>query len=198
MTPERYRQIGELYHAALEVDADDRAAFLARACAGDEEMRREVESLIASHEEAADFIAEPALAEAAGLLADSEADALIGETISRYKIVSLIGVGGMGQVYLAEDAELGRRVALKLLPEQFTSDTDRVRRFRQEARAASALNHPNIITIHEIGKAGERHYIATEYIEGETLRARLEGGCLRPTRRARHSHTNGECPGRGA
>ena len=86
----------------------------------------------------------------------------------------------MGQVYLAEDTQLGRRVALKLLPEHFTSDSDRVRRFRQEARAASALNHPNIITIHEIGKAGERHYIATEYIEGETLRVRLDGGRLRP------------------
>ena len=179
MTPERYRQIGELYHAALEVDAEERAAFLDRACAGDEEMLREVESLIASHEEAADFIAEPALAVAAGLLADGPTDALIGQLVSRYKIVSLIGAGGMGQVYLAEDTELGRSVALKLLPEHFTNDSDRVRRFRQEARAASALNHPNIITIHEIGKAGERHYIATEFIDGETLRARLEGGRLR-------------------
>ncbi|MCM3871629.1 MAG: protein kinase, partial [Pyrinomonadaceae bacterium] len=173
MTPERYRQIGELYHAALEVDIEERAAFLDRACAGDDEMRREVESLINSHEEAADFIAKPALAVAAGLFADSQANALIGKSVSRYRILSLIGAGGMGQVYLAEDTELGRRVALKLLPEHFTSDSERVRRFRQEARAASALNHPNIITIHEIGKAGERHYIATEYIEGETLRERL-------------------------
>jgi Tol biopolymer transport system component len=180
MTPERYRQIGELYHAALEVDEDDRAAFLERACAGDEEMRREVESLVISHEEAADFIAEPALAVAAELLADGEADALTGQAISHYRILSLIGAGGMGQVYLAEDTQLGRRVALKFLPEHFTSDSERVRRFRQEARAASALNHPNIITIHEIGQAGQRHYIATEYIEGETLRDRLDGRRLRP------------------
>src|SRR5262245_27292717 len=96
--------------------------------------------------------------------------------ISHYRIMSFIGAGGMGEVYLAEDASLGRKVALKILSAEFTRNEDRVRRFQQEARAASSLNHPNILTIHEIGQTGEFHYIATEFIEGQTLRNRLAAG----------------------
>jgi serine/threonine protein kinase len=178
MTPERYRQIGDLYHAALEVDSGERAALLETACAGDAELRREVESLIASHDQGADFIASPALAVAAELIAARETDALLGQTIARYRVLSLIGAGGMGRVYLAEDPELGRRVALKLLPEYFTHDKNRVQRFHQEARAASALNHPNILTVHEVGQVDGTQFIATEYVEGRTLRARLTFGPL--------------------
>jgi eukaryotic-like serine/threonine-protein kinase len=98
---------------------------------------------------------------------------MIGETLSHFRIISKIGAGGMGEVYLAEDTRLDRKVALKLLPAQFTKDEDRVRRFEQEARAASALNHPNIITIHDIGRADELHFIATEFIDGQTLRQRM-------------------------
>ncbi len=170
MTPERYRQIGELYHAALEREAGERASFLEKACAGDPELRREVESLIASHEQRADFMAASALTVAAGMLAESEAGGLTGQTIGRYCVQSLLGAGGMGRVFLAEDAGLGRRVALKLLREYFTHDESHVHRFRREARAASALNHPNIVTIHEIGQSGPVHFIATEFIDGETLR----------------------------
>jgi len=173
MTPERHREIGELFHAALEVDATERAAFLERACAGDATLRREVESLLASHEQASGFIASPALAVAAGLLANSETDTLLGRTIARYRVLSLVGAGGMGRVYLAEDTELGRRVTLKLLPEYFTHDKSQVQRFRQEARAASALNHPNIVTVHEVGQVDGTEFIVTEYVEGETLRDRL-------------------------
>src|SRR5437667_4547608 len=97
-------------------------------------------------------------------------------TISHYRILSKLGAGGMGEVYLAEDTKLERKVAIKLLPAEFTQDADRVRRFIQEAKAASALNHPNIITVHEIGEAEGTRYIATEFIEGETLRQRLAGG----------------------
>jgi serine/threonine protein kinase len=176
MTPERYRQIGDLYHAALEFDAGERAAFLETACVGDAELLREVESLIVSHDQGADFIASPALAVAAELIAASETDALLGQTIARYRVLSLIGAGGMGRVYLAEDPELGRRVALKLLPEYFTHDKNQVQRFHQEARAASALNHPNILTVHEVGQVDGTQFIATEYVEGQTLRARLTLG----------------------
>ena len=174
MTPERYRQVGEIYHAALDVEPDKRAVFLDQACADDAELRNEVESLIASNEQAVDFIASPALAVAAELLAQTDADQLIGKTIAHYRILSLIGTGGMGRVYLAEDTTLGRRVALKFLPEYFTNDKNQVQRFRQEARAASALNHPNILTVYEVGQVGGTEFIATEYVEGETLRARLK------------------------
>src|SRR5215204_271375 len=171
MTPERYRQIGEIYHAVLEVDREKRGAFLDQSCAGDEVLRREVESLIASHEQASDFIETPALAVAAGMF--SRRDSLVGQKIANFHVLSLIGEGGMGEVYLAEDTRLGRRVALKLLSPAFTSDADRMRRFVQEARAASALNHPNILTVHEIGRANGFDFIATEFIEGETLRSSM-------------------------
>src|SRR5690348_5820946 len=98
------------------------------------------------------------------------------DEIAHYRVISKLGAGGMGEVYLAEDTRLDRKVALKLLPEQFTRDEDRVRRFIQEAKAASALNHPNIITIFEIGQTDGRHYITTELIEGETLRQKLSRG----------------------
>jgi TolB-like protein/Tfp pilus assembly protein PilF len=175
MTPERYRQIGELFHAALEVDTGQRAAFLERGCAGDMELRHEVESLINSHEVGKDFIAAPALSVAAEMLATGEANSLTGQTIARYRVLSLVGTGGMGRVYLAEDAALNRRVALKLLPEPFTNDKNQLQRFHQEARAASALNHPNIVTVYEVGAWQGRDFIATEFVEGVTLRTRMRG-----------------------
>ena len=182
MTPERYRKIGELFHAALELGADERNAFLERECAGDAELRREVESLIRSHEEGGGVIDEPPMSVAAGLLAEDMAKTVVGQTLAgRYRVLSLLGAGGMGRVYLAEDAELGRRVALKLLPEHLTHDAEQARRFRQEARAASALNHPNIITVYGIEQADGSSVIASEYIEGEPLRARLSRGALPPS-----------------
>src|SRR5262249_15133323 len=180
MTPERYRQVGEIYHAALAVETHKRTAFLDHACAGDAELRSEVESLIASNEQAEDFIDEPALVVAAELLAETDADALIGQTIARYRIDSLLGAGGMGRVYLAEDTVLGRRVALKFLPEYFTNDKNQVQRFRQEAHAASALNHPNILTVYEVVQVSGAEFRASEYVEGETLRARLKNGSFTP------------------
>jgi serine/threonine protein kinase/Tol biopolymer transport system component len=178
MTPERYKQIGEAYHAALDLAPAERASFLDRICAGDPGLRREVESLIASHERAGDFFVAPALAVAAEMLAKDGADDLIGQAVGRYQILSLVGAGGMGRVYLAEDRELGRRVALKFLPEYFTNDKSQVQRFRQEARAASALNHPNILTVYEVGQVNGTEFIAAEYVEGETLRALLTRGSL--------------------
>src|SRR5258705_9498457 len=174
MTPERYKIVGDLFHAALELSPVERAAFLDQQCGDDVPLKREVESLIASHNAASDFVDSPAMAVAAELLLNNETDELIGKTIGRYSVRSLLGVGGMGRVYLAEDLELGRRIALKVLLKAFTHDERQLQRFRQEARAASALNHPNILTVHEIGEVEGTCFIATEYIEGETLRDRLQ------------------------
>ncbi len=175
MTPERYEQIGRLYHAALECEPAERAAFLAEARGADGSLRREVASLIASHEQAGAFIEQPPDDVAAGW--QVAAGALPVRSFAHYRMLSLLGKGGMGEVWLAEDTQLRRKVAIKLLPAEFTTDAERVRRFAQEARAASALNHPNIITIYEIGEAstesGDTHYIVTEYVEGETLRQRM-------------------------
>ena len=175
MKPEQWREINLLFHSALEREPSQRAAFLDRACAGDESLRNEVEAFIAAHDEAGNFIEAPAFVVATEMLKDHEGQSLVGHSFGPYGIVAAIGAGGMGEVYLAEDSRLGRKVALKLLPSYFTMDEERVRRFQQEARAASALNHPNIITIHEIGQVEQRHFISTEFIDGETLSQHLDG-----------------------
>jgi serine/threonine protein kinase len=178
MKPERWQRIQEMYHAALDSAANQRSALLAEACADDDALRREVEVLLAANEQAGGFLATPALElEAKNIAAENSEPNLsiqVGQELSHYKIISRIGVGGMGEVFLARDSVLERRVALKLLPVQFTQNAERLQRFVREAKAASALNHPNIITIYEIGEVatalGNTHFIATEYIEGETLR----------------------------
>lgn len=175
MTPEEWREAKALLQSALELPPKEREDFLARRC-GDEAMRREVRSLIASYEKAGDFGETPA----ATILSDDE-DKTAKRILSRvgpYEINALIGSGGMGEVYLATDTRLGRKVALKVLPAQLAGDDDRVLRLAQEARAASALNHPNIVTIHELTQFGSSHYIVQEYVDGETLRARLSRGTL--------------------
>ena len=173
MTPERLQQIEDLYHSALEQDSAERAAFINNSCNGDEELRHEVESLLVSHEQAGDFIEAPVHEVAARLIADNKKRSMVGRAIGHYQIIELLGAGGMGEVYLARDKTLGRQVALKLLPDYFTRDEARVRRFQQEARTASGLNHPNILTIYEISQIDGQHFIATEFIDGETLRERL-------------------------
>ena len=178
MTPERWQQIEELYHAALERPAAERAAFLAEVGARDPALRGEVEVLLGANDRAGNFINEPAFARAADWLGAKRAATLVGQTLGHYEVLTPIGAGGMGEVYLAEDTQLGRKVALKLLPPQFTADADRVRRFKQEARATSALNHPYIIAVYEVGQAGELHFIATEFVEGEALSKRIKRGPL--------------------
>jgi serine/threonine protein kinase/Tol biopolymer transport system component len=172
MTPERWQQVKHIFNAAIEQDPMFRPAFLAEACGADADLRSEVESLISSHEEGGSFIDSPAF-EAAGLFAEETTELRPGQLLGSYEVVAPIGAGGMGEVYLAEDRRLGRKVAIKLLPASFTRSADRVRRFEREARAASALNHPNILTIFEVGQADGVHFIVTEFIEGETLRQRL-------------------------
>jgi serine/threonine-protein kinase len=173
MTPERWQQIDQLYQAALDQEAADRSKFISSACGDDAELRREVESLLKAHEHAGSFIAEPALRSAAKLLARDQKSSLIGTTLAHYRIESILGAGGMGEVYLALDAKLNRRVALKLLPASFINYANQLGRFEQEARAASALNHPNIITIYEIGEVDGRHFIVTEFVDGQTLREQM-------------------------
>src|SRR5262249_629774 len=176
MTPERWRQINDLFQSAAERAPERRAAFLEEACGSDEGLRREVESLIACDESSGNFIESPAFEIAPELLTNEMAGALVGELIGHYRIKSLIGVGGMGEVYLAQDEQLGRKVALKFLPERLTTNQTQLSRFKSEARAASVLNHPNILTVYEIGMERNRHFIATEFIEGMTLRASLARG----------------------
>ena len=175
MRPERWREIESLYHEARSLEGDERAAFLERSCAGDEPLRRELESLLSFEHRAENFIEQPAFEVAATMLRE-QSESHIGRTVGPYEVLSLIGAGGMGEVYLARDTRLGRKIALKVLPAEFTQDRDRLRRFEREARAASALNHPNILTIFEIGHEPGLHYIATEFIQGETLRHRLTQG----------------------
>src|SRR5215813_13776781 len=173
MTPERWQQVKAIFNSAIGYEPEERRSFISQACSGDEQLRSEVESLIASHEQSGSFIDQPAFEAAASLLAADPGELNPGYSIASYEVISFISRGGMGEVYLAEDKRLGRKVALKLLPATFTTNDDRLRRFEQEARAASALNHPNIITIYEIRQSAGSQIIATEYVEGETLRQRL-------------------------
>jgi serine/threonine protein kinase len=171
MTPERWQQIKQIFNSAVRYDNSERPAFLSAACGDDEALRQEVELLIEAHEKDGSFIDTPAYARSS-LFTDA-AELKPGQAVGSYSIISLIGQGGMGQVYLANDTRLNRKVALKLLPSAVTKDVERLRRFEQEARAASALNHPNIITIYEICETTSTLMIATEFVEGETLRQRL-------------------------
>lgn len=178
MTPERLSRIEQIYHAALERADHERTLFLNEACAGDDQLRHEIISLLAANDQAADFMNAPVLEDDTRMLTPgqslSPSQSPVARQIGQYQVLSKLGAGGMGEVFLARDTRLDRKVAIKMLPAEFTQDPSRLRRFEQEARAASALNHPNIITIYEIGEAatehGEAHFIATEFIEGRTLR----------------------------
>src|SRR5213596_178941 len=176
MTPARLQTIEEIFRAALDQKPDQISAFLDTACEGDELLRRKVDALLASRQRADSFIETSAVGLATRIIENGQADLLVGQTIGHYKISKRIGTGGMGEVYLATDIAAGRKAALKLLPERFTSDAERLKRFQQEARALVGLNHPNILTVYEIGEDHCTHYIASEMIEGETLRQRLMRG----------------------
>jgi serine/threonine-protein kinase len=171
MTPERWREIDQILEAALELALHERAAFVERAAGGDHELRLQLTSLLAAADQTEDFLEKlPADAAAIETLLPGHVALETGQTLAHYEIVGALGAGGMGEVYLARDSRLGRRVALKLLPMDFTRAPERLRRFELEARAASALNHPNILTIHDIGQSAGLHFIASEFVEGLTLR----------------------------
>src|SRR6476646_2666934 len=176
MTPAQLQTIEEIFYAALEQDSNNVARFLDTACGGDELLRCKVEALLASRQRVGSFIETSAFGIATRIIENGQADLLVGQTFGHYKISKRIGSGGMGEVYLATDMTAGRKAALKLLPMRFTGDSNRLKRFQQEARAVVALNHPNILTVYEIGEDHSTHYIASEMIEGETLRQRLMRG----------------------
>jgi serine/threonine protein kinase len=176
MTPAQLQTIEEIFYAALGQEPAQVARFLDSACGGDELLRRKVEALLASRQRASSFIETSAVGIATRIIENDQADLLVGQTFGHYKISKRIGTGGMGEVYLATDLTAGRKAALKLLPMRFTGDAERLKRFQQEARAVVALNHPNILTVYEIGEDHSTHYIASEMIEGETLRQRLMRG----------------------
>ena len=176
MSSERWERTKEILEQALLLAAEERQAYLESACGLDADLRSEVESLITSHEEAgSQFLC----AAAPDVLRLAPPRTLApGTKLGAYEIIGLLGAGGMGEVYRARDARLERMVAIKTLPGAFHADSDRLRRFAQEARSASALNHPNIVTIYELGQDGPTHYIAMELVEGKTLRELLVAGLL--------------------
>ncbi len=189
-TGDRWRRIEELFYAALDLDADARLAFLEQACRGDTELRKEVESLLDSAEKPLDFLPKAVRKVAFKMSAEGSREMTpngaqlqqrnlfiaAGTQLAHYRIISILGAGGMGEVYLAEDMLLRRKVALKTLAPKLVGDKDGLLRFEQEAYAASALNHPNILTIYEFGQADGLHFIASEYVEGMTLRQKMESG----------------------
>jgi eukaryotic-like serine/threonine-protein kinase len=179
MHPERWQNCTDIFNLVVEQPPDERVAFLERSCDGDEALRRKVELLLKYHDTSGDFIKSPAFKVAPELLA-GDPEALIGQHLGCYRVDAIAGVGGMGVVYVAWDERLDRKVALKLLPQSMVENEAELGRLKREARTASALNHPNIVTIHEIGEADSIHYVATEFIEGITLRERMTKGAIPP------------------
>jgi len=178
--PTSWQRVKEIFEGALSRNGVERKEFLDRECGDQTGLRQEVESLLRSYEVAGSFMEAPAVAHAADSLAGAEQKLVPGQRVKHYEIVNLIGEGGMGEVYLAMDTILGRRVVLKVLPAFVSNNPDRLRRFTQEARAASRLSHPNVCVVHEIGETGDgRPFIAMEYIEGVTLRQRLKSQVLK-------------------
>ncbi len=172
MSDQHWENLKDIFHAALALKPGERASFLQRACNGNDSLHQAVESLLQSHEETGNFVDAPAFQAAAEMLVDGS-KLKAGDIVAHYKILSELGEGGMGKVYLAQDTKLDRKVALKFLPAELAANQDHMRRFIQEAKSAAALNHPNIAQIFEIGKHGSADYIAMEYVEGETLRQLL-------------------------
>lgn len=175
MNPERWQQLKKLYEEAVEKNASERTAFLDEACRENQSLRKEVEALLNTCGDD-DFLEKPAF-EAVPELFDSEAgDSLIGTQLGPYHIVSRIGTGGMGIVYLAQDTRLDRRVAIKMLAPQYTSDSQQRERLKREARAAAKFSHPGIATVFSLEERDESLYIVSEYVQGLTLRQIMDRG----------------------
>jgi serine/threonine protein kinase len=170
---DHWTAVKRIHQSALDIDPPERAAFVEESCGGDETLRREVQSLLTHAAEAESFLERPAVDIAPRPPGESHDAALVGRALSHYQVLSLLGAGGMGEVYLARDPRLDRTVALKILPGELAGDADRMQRFTREAKAASALNHPNVATIYDVGESDGISYIVMEHVEGETLLARI-------------------------
>src|SRR5215470_484911 len=177
LNAEQWKEIERLYHASVELEPARRAQFLANACPHDE-IRRKVELLLAHREDPASFINRPGLEVAAEMITHNESDSLVARTIDQYRVLDLIGAGEMGLVYRARDTKLSRDVALKVLPAEFAQDKERLIRSEREARLLASLNHPNIAAIYDLKESDGIRCLVLEYIEGETLAARLKRGPL--------------------
>jgi len=169
---DHWTTVKRIHQSALDIDPSERAGFVDESCGGDEALRREVQELLTYAAEAESFLERPAV-DIAPRPGASHETTLVGRTISHYQVLSLLGAGGMGEVYLARDPRLDRTVALKILPGELAADADRMQRFTREAKAASALNHPNVATIYDVGESDGISFIVMEHVEGETLLARI-------------------------
>ena len=181
ITHDRWPRIKEIFHSALDHAPAERSVFLNRVCGNDAALREEVEALLIADAETENFLTQPAYEFAAGMLADEPSEFAPGQEVGQYQIECFLSSGGMGQIYEAQDTKLGRKIALKFISPEYAKDPHRVQRFEQEARAASALNHPNVCVIHDIGVTDTgRHFIAMEFIVGPTLRDELAQRTFRP------------------
>src|SRR5687767_6921774 len=178
MKSEEWRQVEDLFHAALAVEVASRPSYLVGACGGDDSLRREVESLIEAYESEHTFMEEPALADGLRVLKGAGRESLENRVFNQYKVQRLLGEGGMGQVYLAEDRELERPVALKFLAGVSCDDEGARELLRKEARAVAKLEHPNICAVHGVEEADGHRFIVMQYVEGETLASLLRDGPL--------------------
>jgi serine/threonine protein kinase len=181
--PERLQQIQTIYNDALALSPTERTAFLDRTCAKDDDLRLEIESLLAYEQEAGTCLDKPAIHFTAESLAEEGAGLLVGRMLGRYQLLSLVGRGGMGDVYCAVDSQLNRLVAVKILPPYFANELERSQRFEQEARAIAVLSHPHICILHDAGLDTGTYYLVFEYLVGESLADRLCRGAL-PLREA--------------
>jgi len=176
MTPARWRKVEEIYQSALELAPGERARFLAEACAGDTEIRAEVESLLDHDQEKGGLIDRPAWEQGRGLLATQQLDP--GKRLGSYEIVELIGAGGMGQVYRATDTRLKRQAAIKILPPALAADHDRLSRFQREAEVLASLNHPQIAAIYGVEESAGVTALVMELVEGDDLSQRIARGAI--------------------
>ena len=170
MTPEKWQKINEIFESVVDLDIDKKKSFIEKACGDDESLIREVESLLEANDQAGTFIGGNAAEDVGHLLRDKKAPVLTGESLGHYEIVSILGSGGMGNVYLAKDSKLDRSIAVKTLPDSFSRESNYVRRFRTEAKAAATLNHANVATIYSVEETDDNHlFITMEYVEGKPL-----------------------------